>query len=418
MIGFVAPHSGDKPAGSRGHRLHRKRRGVGPAPLLASAIDNPHLAAHHGIVASAFVSLVITLAVFEQLGWSRETLAEAMIARPARASISSIALGDAQRSISRNSLPAGRRVSRHSSTAPCWRRSLIGGTGFFAYSGTLFLLGFDALADRACLDGGPSRLDASCSCRFCGSQAPTPCPRSSVIASARAQCRAYGERAAVSSPGAAARRRDQDRGPDRHHVPAALLTLQASPWSSSSPPSPSSAACGPSPGRERRVHRRARRLRRAPDHRRGDGDQSAGAAAHLWRDVRPLAALRDRRRHAPSAPGELAAALPTEQPQPNAKPFLQAFGAIEGVFLTLFLCLTLGTAALPSLLARSGSRAPSATSAAQSPGPPSSWRCLPSARRRLPPSSSCSCSRTSPRRRRAICRPGSTNSITRHLLGP
>ena len=58
---------------------------------------------------------------------------------------------------------------------------------------------------------------------------------------------------------------------------------------------------------------------------------------------------------APSAPGELATALPTEQPRPSAKPFLQAFGAIDRTdFLTLFLCLTLGTAALPSLLARSG----------------------------------------------------------------
>jgi cation/acetate symporter len=37
------------------------------------------------------------------------------------------------------------------------------------------------------------------------------------------------------------------------------------------------------------------------------------------------------------------------------KPFLQAFGAISQTdFLTLFLCLALGTAALPSLLVRSG----------------------------------------------------------------
>ena len=58
---------------------------------------------------------------------------------------------------------------------------------------------------------------------------------------------------------------------------------------------------------------------------------------------------------APSAPGELAAALPTEQPKPSIKPFLQPFGAVnETDFLTLFLCLALGTAALPSLLVRSG----------------------------------------------------------------
>ena len=57
----------------------------------------------------------------------------------------------------------------------------------------------------------------------------------------------------------------------------------------------------------------------------------------------------------PSAPSELATALPREQPGPSAKPFLQAFGAVSQTdFLTLFLCLTLGAAALPSLLARSG----------------------------------------------------------------
>ena len=57
----------------------------------------------------------------------------------------------------------------------------------------------------------------------------------------------------------------------------------------------------------------------------------------------------------PSAPGELATALPREQPRPSTKPFLQAFGAVSRTdFLTLFLCLTLGAAALPSLLARSG----------------------------------------------------------------
>jgi cation/acetate symporter len=57
----------------------------------------------------------------------------------------------------------------------------------------------------------------------------------------------------------------------------------------------------------------------------------------------------------PSAPSELATALPRERPGPSAKPFLQAFGAVSQTdFVTLFLCLTLGAAALPSLLARSG----------------------------------------------------------------
>jgi cation/acetate symporter len=56
---------------------------------------------------------------------------------------------------------------------------------------------------------------------------------------------------------------------------------------------------------------------------------------------------------APSAPQ--ATVLPAEQLQPSTKPFLQPFGAISRIdFLTLFVCLTLGTAALPSLLVRSG----------------------------------------------------------------
>src|SRR5262249_16918325 len=48
----------------------------------------------------------------------------------------------------------------------------------------------------------------------------------------------------------------------------------------------------------------------------------------------------------PTAPGELAAALPASQPKASVKPFLQAFGAIsQSDFLTLFLALTLGAAA-------------------------------------------------------------------------
>ena len=42
-------------------------------------------------------------------------------------------------------------------------------------------------------------------------------------------------------------------------------------------------------------------------------------------------------------------------PAPTVKPFLQPFGSLGPMdFVTLFLCLALGTAALPSLLMRSG----------------------------------------------------------------
>jgi cation/acetate symporter len=58
---------------------------------------------------------------------------------------------------------------------------------------------------------------------------------------------------------------------------------------------------------------------------------------------------------APIAPGDLTPAWPEIAPMPATKPFLQAFGAIpESGFVVLFLCFALGTAALPSLLQRSG----------------------------------------------------------------
>ncbi len=43
---------------------------------------NPHLGAYYGILTSAFVSLVISLALFEQLGWQEMWVARAMILVP------------------------------------------------------------------------------------------------------------------------------------------------------------------------------------------------------------------------------------------------------------------------------------------------------------------------------------------------
>src|SRR5262249_60769208 len=43
---------------------------------------NPHLGAYYGIVTSAFVSLILLLAMFEQLGTSRTVLAETMLLAP------------------------------------------------------------------------------------------------------------------------------------------------------------------------------------------------------------------------------------------------------------------------------------------------------------------------------------------------
>jgi cation/acetate symporter len=57
----------------------------------------------------------------------------------------------------------------------------------------------------------------------------------------------------------------------------------------------------------------------------------------------------------PISPGDATTPLPGTMPLPTVKPFLQSFGVLGPVdFIFLFLCLALGTAALPSLLVRSG----------------------------------------------------------------
>ncbi len=103
---------------------------------------NPHLAAHHGIVASAFVSLVIALAVFEQLGWSRNALAEIMIIVPV---LFYVAIALATRSVDTREFFACRRRVPAFFNGAVLAAVLIGGTGFFGYSGALFLVGYDAL---------------------------------------------------------------------------------------------------------------------------------------------------------------------------------------------------------------------------------------------------------------------------------
>ena len=107
---------------------------------------------------------------------------------------------------------------------------------------------------------------------------------------------------------------------------------------------------------KRRVPGRRGRLDRGRDHRLDHAHQRAGAATDLWRDVLVLAQCRDHRRDLRRCvPGGLATALPGAMPAPTVKPFLQPFGSLGPMdFVTLFLCLALGTAALPSLLVRSG----------------------------------------------------------------
>ena len=104
---------------------------------------NPNLGAYFGIVASAFVSLVVGLAMFEQLGWQQTSLAQAMILVPL---VLYLGIAFGARAINvEDFFVSGRRVPPVYNGAVL-SAVLIGGTGFFGYTGTLFFLGFDALA--------------------------------------------------------------------------------------------------------------------------------------------------------------------------------------------------------------------------------------------------------------------------------
>ena len=104
---------------------------------------NPHLGAYYGIVTSAFVSLVVMLAMFEQLGWGRPLLAQSMMIVPLALYLL-IAVGARTLQVE-DFFASGRRVP------PVYNGFVlaaiaVGGVGFLAYTGTVFFLGFDALA--------------------------------------------------------------------------------------------------------------------------------------------------------------------------------------------------------------------------------------------------------------------------------
>jgi cation/acetate symporter len=104
---------------------------------------NPHLGAYYGIVASAFVSLVILLAMAEQLGWSDGTVARSLILLPLAAYLG---IAVAARTLDvEDFFASGRRVPQVYN-ALLLAAIAVGGTGFFAYTGAVLFLGFDALA--------------------------------------------------------------------------------------------------------------------------------------------------------------------------------------------------------------------------------------------------------------------------------
>lgn len=104
---------------------------------------NPHLGAYYGIVAATLVSLVIILAMFEQLGFGRSGLAQTMMLVPIALYLV-IAVG-ARTNQTEDFFASGRRVP------PVYNGFVlaaiaVGGVGFLGYTGTAFFLGFDAMA--------------------------------------------------------------------------------------------------------------------------------------------------------------------------------------------------------------------------------------------------------------------------------
>lgn len=104
---------------------------------------NPHLGAYYSIVAAAFVSLIVLLAMFEQLGWAEPLLAQTMMLVPL-ALFLLIAIG-ARTTQTVDFFASGRRVPAVYNGFVL-AAIAIGGVGFLAYTGTVFFLGFDALA--------------------------------------------------------------------------------------------------------------------------------------------------------------------------------------------------------------------------------------------------------------------------------
>jgi cation/acetate symporter len=312
---------------------------------------NPHLGAYYGIVASAFVSLVALLAMAEQLGWSDGTVARLMILLPL---LLYLAIAVAARTLDvEDFFTSGRRVPQVYN-ALLLAAITVGGTGFFAYTGAVFFLGFDALAIglgwtcglllAAVLfvpylrRAGAYTLPAFLGQRFRSRETRIAASAMQIVPTALLLAAEIKIAAAV-----------------------AAIFLPASYWLSVLLVAVLVAATGILGG--------MRALTWS-----GSAQFIAGAIglavplitvsvlltnlpAPQFTYGEMFGSLQSAETVAgmsPVDPGEVAA-LPSPAPAPAVKPFLQSFGAItEGGFFALFFCFVLGTAALPSLLARSG----------------------------------------------------------------
>ena len=313
---------------------------------------NPNLGAYYGIFTSAFVCLVISLAMFEQLGWQETWLARTMMLTPL---LLYLAIALCTRTVDvEEFFASGRRVPPVYNGAVL-AAVLVGGTGFFAYTGTLFFLGFDGLAIGLAWTTGllvsgllfvpylrkagaytlPAFLGhrfRSRSLRAMASLLQLP-PAAFLLAAEIKVAALIGVMfLPVSYQLAVA-------------AVAAMIAwvtivggMRSLTWTASAQFIVSAVGFAvpliivtvlftnvPAP------------------------QLTYGEMFEPLKRSESIAGI------SPTTPGELATALPAAQPKPSIKPFLQAFGAVSQTdFLTLFLCLTLGTAALPSLLARSG----------------------------------------------------------------
>jgi cation/acetate symporter len=312
---------------------------------------NPHLGAYYGIAASAFASLVVLLAMAEQLGWSDGAVARLMILLPL---LLYLAIAVAARTLDvENFFTSGRRVPQVYN-AFLLAAITVGGTGFLAYTGAVFFLGFDALAIG---------LGWTCGLLLSGVLC-VPYLRRAGAYTLRAflvqRFRSHEIRLAASA---------------LQVVPTALLLaaeiniaatvaaifLPASYWVSVLLIAVLVAATGILGGMRALTWSGSAQFIAgaiglavplivvsvlltnlpAPQFTYGEmfgSLQSAETAAGM----------------SPVEPGDIGA-LPAPEPMAAVKPFLQSFGAItERGFFALFFCFALGTAALPSLIARSG----------------------------------------------------------------
>ena len=314
--------------------------------------SNPLLGAYYGIITSAFVSLVIGLAMFEQLGWPPMWLTDAMILVPLALYLL-IAIGTRTLNVA-DFFVSGRRVP------PVFNgfvmaTVLVGGTGFFAYTGTLFFLGFDGLAIGLGWTAGllVSGLLFVPYLRKAGAYTLP------AFLGQRFRSRALRALASLLQlpPAALLLAAEIKVGaliavlflPLSYQLAVAAVAtiitfvtlvggMRSLTWSASA-----EFIVG-AVGFAVPLIIVSVLLTNLPAPQLTYGEIFA-----------PLQRSEIVAGVSPSAPGPLATALPAEQPKPSTKPFLQPFGAVSQTdFLTLFLCLALGTAALPSLLVRSG----------------------------------------------------------------